>query len=153
MLAHRLALVDTAMLHQDGTDCQGRPYGIGRVGRAHQEGLDACQYAAFVKERLGAASVRYVDGGVPVNKVAVGGGSCGSMLSEVLAAGCDTFVTADVKYDVFLEAKALGINLMDAGHYATEQVVCPQLVQFLEKRFPHMEVRLSSGHREVYVNV
>ena len=153
VLAHRLALVDTAMLHQDGTDCQGRPYGIGRVGRANQEGLDACQYAAFVKERLGAASVRYVDGGVPVNKVAVGGGSCGSMLSEVLAAGCDTFVTADVKYDVFLEAKALGINLMDAGHYATEQVVCPQLVQFLEKRFPHMEVRLSSGHREVYGNV
>lgn len=42
VLAHRLALVDTAMLHQDGTDCQGRPYGIGRVGRAHQEGLDAC---------------------------------------------------------------------------------------------------------------
>lgn len=54
---------------------------------------------------------------------------------------------------MFLEAKALGINLMDAGHYATEQVVCPQLVQFLEKRFPHMEVRLSSGHREVYGNV
>ena len=40
VLAHRLALVDTAMLHQDGTDCQGRPYGIGRVGRAHQEGLE-----------------------------------------------------------------------------------------------------------------
>lgn len=152
-LAQGLGLSDTAPLHQDGTDSQGRPYGIGRVGRAHQAGLDAGRYAAFVKERLGAASVRYVDGGVPVDKVAVGGGSCGSMLSDVLAAGCDTFVTADVKYDVFLEAKALGINLMDAGHYATEQVVCPRLVRFLEERFPRVEVRLSGGHKEVYGNV
>ena len=58
-----------------------------------------------------------------------------------------------MKYDVFLEAKALGINLMDAGHYATEQVVCPRLVRFLEERFPRVEVRLSGGHKEVYGNV
>ena len=152
-LARALELDGVELLCRDGTDGQGRPYGIGRVGTAPQEGLDACQYAAFVKERLGAASVRYVDGGVPVNKVAVGGGSCGSMLSEVLAAGCDTFVTADVKYDVFLEAKALGINLMDAGHFATEDVVCPALVQFLSRHFPKVEVRRTESHREAYDSV
>ena len=88
-----------------------------------------------------------------MEQVAVGGGSCGSMLHEAVESGCDTFVTADVKYDVFLEAKALGLNLLDAGHYATEQVVCPALVDFLQKEFPAVQVRLSEVHREVYESV
>ena len=107
-LARRLELSDLEQLHQDGVDQEGRPYGIGRVGTAHRPGLTAGEYAAFVKEKLGAASVRYADGGKPVRRVAVGGGSCGSMMADALAAGCDTFVTADVKYDQYLEAKAHG---------------------------------------------
>ena len=42
--------------------------------------------------------------------VAVGGGSCGSMLEETVRAGCDAFITADVKHDVFLRAAELGIK-------------------------------------------
>ena len=103
-----------------------------------------------MKARLGSASVRFVDSGCPVNKVAVGGGSCGSMLAEVAAAGCDTFVTADVKYDGFLDAKALGINLIDAGHYPTENVVCPVLRSWLQEAFPEVDVMISKCHKEVF---
>ena len=113
-LARRLELSDLEQLHQDGLDHEGRPYGIGRVGTAHRPGMTAGEYAAFVKEKLGAASVRYADGGKPVRRVAVGGGSCGSMLADAAARGCDTFVTADVKHDQYIEAKAMGITLMDA---------------------------------------
>ena len=123
------------------------------MGQAGRPGLSAGEYAAFVKEKLGAASVRWEDAGRPVCRVAVGGGSCGSMLADVLAAGCDTFVTADVKYDVFLQARALGINLLDAGHYATEAVVCPALARFLSAQFPSLEVVLSQVHKEVYSGV
>ena len=63
------------------------------------------------------------------------------------------YVTADVKYDQYLEAKALGINLMDAGHFATEDVVCPALVQFLSRHFPKVEVRRTETHREAYDSV
>lgn len=152
-LAAALELTQVEQLHQDGVDGQGRPYGIGRVGAAHRPGLTAGEYAAFVKEKLGAASVRFADGGRPVRKVAVGGGSCGSMLADALAAGCDTFVTADVKYDQYLEAKALGITLMDAGHYATENVVCAPLAEQLARNFPETEVLLSQRHKEVYTGV
>ena len=151
-LAAALELTEVGQLHQDGVDSQGRPYGIGRVGTAHSSGMTAGEYAAFVKGKLGAASVRFADGGRPVQKVAVGGGSCGSMLGDALAAGCDTFVTADVKYDQYLEAKALGITLMDAGHYATENVVCAPLADQLARRFPEAKVLLSR-HREVYQGV
>lgn len=149
-LAQALGLEQIRMLAQDGVDREGRPYGIGRIGMAKEQGSAPEQYAAFVKEKLGAASVRFVDGGKPVCRVAVGGGSCGSMLMDVVNSGCDTFVTADVRYNVFLDAKALGINLMDAGHYATENVVCPTLAGFLKAEYPDMKVSISSSHQEVY---
>lgn len=149
-LARALELEQIEMFVQDGVDCEGRPYGIGRIGAAKEQGSSAERFAAFVKEKLQAASVRFVDAGKPVCRVAVGGGSCGNMLMDAVKAGCDTFVTADLRYNVFLDAKALGINLMDAGHYATENVVCPALAHFLEMEYPEMEVNISSAHQEVY---
>ena len=152
-LAHVLQLSDLEQLHQDGVDANGNPYGIGRVGTPHRQGMSVGAYAAFVKEQLHAASVRFVDNGKPVARVAVGGGSCGSMLADAAAAGCDTFVTADVKHDQYLDAKAMGINLMDAGHYATETVVCPFLVEQLQKAFPYVEVLHTRRHQEPYSGV
>ena len=148
-LARALELSDIGQLCQAGVDEKGRPYGIGRTGVARQPGLSAREYAAFVKAKLGSASVRCVSGGKPVQKVAVGGGACGSMLEDVIAQGCDTFVTADVKYDQFLEAKALGLNLLDAGHFPTENVVCAPMARWLAEEFPMVEVVLSRVHREV----
>ena len=101
-----------------------------------------------VKTRLGCEGLRYVDGGRPVRKVAVGGGSCGSELQEVIEAGCDTFVTADVKYNQFWDAKAFGINLIDAGHFHTENPVCAVLAEKLQAAFPEIKVILAKSHTD-----
>jgi len=148
-LARKLGLADIAQLHQDGVDPQGRPYGIGRVGEVSGF-ADAHAFAAFVREALQAEGLRLEDAGRPVRKVAVGGGACGDMLSDAAAQGCDTFVTADVKYNVFLDARALGINLIDAGHFSTENVVCPVLADWLKMGFPEIEVLRSVRHKEVF---
>ena len=42
---------------------------------------------------------------------------------------------------------------MDAGHFPTENVVCPILSEFLKARFPQAEVRLSQRHGEVYAGI
>ena len=147
-LALKLGLSEIGQLHQDGIDEQGRPYGIGRTGLVPRQNL--YDFAQAVKRLLGAHGVRLVDGGKPVHKVAVGGGACGGMLTDAIAMGCDTFVTSDIKYDRFLEAKALGINLIDAGHFPTENVVCPVLQSWLAQRFPHLAVSVSQCHHEVF---
>ena len=147
-LALKLGLADIGQLHQDGVDEQGRPYGIGRVGTVPSQTL--YDFALSVKQLLGSNGIRLVDGGKPVHTVAVGGGSCGSMLHDAIAQGCDTFVTADVKYDGFLDAKALGINLIDAGHYPTENAVCPVLQRWLNEAFPEIDVIISRSHKEVF---
>ena len=148
-LGAALNLKEVEQLHQDGVDPFGRPYGIGRVGEV--SGFpDARSFTAFVRDVLKAPGVRLEDAGRPVRRVAVGGGSCGSMLSDAAANGCDTFVTADVKHDVFLEAAALGINLIDAGHFSTENVVCPILAGWLREGFPQVGVFLSRRQKEVF---
>lgn len=149
-LAAALGLTETALLKTYGTYQDGTPYGIEQVGTLPGAPVSLVQFAAVVKEKLRSNGVRYVDAGRPVHKVAVGGGSCSGSMKDVLAAGCDTFVTADVKYDGFLDAKAMGLNLIDAGHYPTENVVCPVLVSWLKEGFPGTDVLLSRRHKEVF---
>lgn len=148
-LARKLGLSEVRVLHQDGVDPEGKPYGIGRVGTV--QGFDgAAQFAAFVREALNANGLRLEDAGKPVRMVAVGGGACGDMLGDAAEQGCDTFVTADVKYNVFLDARAMGINLIDAGHFSTENVVCPVLEDWLKEGFPEIEVMRAQKHKEVF---
>ena len=89
-----------------------------------------------------------MDGGSPVERLAVCGGSGGNMLELAAAKGCDTFVTADVKYDRFLAAKELGINLIDADHFCTENVVIPVLQAKLQQRFPAVAFPISQVHHQ-----
>lgn len=147
-LALRLGLTDIGQLRQAGVDGQGRPYGIGRVGLVPEQPL--YDFAMAVKRLLGANGIRLVDGGRPVRMVAVGGGACAEFMADALAQGCDTFITSDVKYHQFLEARAMGLNLLDAGHFPTENVVCPVLQEWLSKRFPQVAVSLSQRHAEVF---
>lgn len=149
-LAERIGLHNPKPLEVAGIDDDGNPYGIGRVGQ-YQGGECLLQtFAERVKAALGTQSLRYMDAGKPVCRVAVGGGACGSMLPQVKAMGCDTFVTADMKHDLYLEGKYLGINIIDAGHYSTEAVVCPVLAGWVQEAFPDISVQISAEQGEVF---
>ena len=116
-------------------------YGLLRMGNVPTQPL--ADFLPQVKEKLGCQGLRYVDTGKPVSRVAVGGGSCGSDLMDAVKAGCDTFVTADVKYNQFRDALSCGINIIDAGHFHTENPVCAVLAEKLRKAFPETEIYLS----------
>ena len=137
VLAGMLDLVDVQIIEPRGED-----YGLLRKGTVQEQKLE--HFLALVKEKLGTPVLRYVDGGRSVHHVAVGGGSCGDEYEAALRAGCDTLVTADIKYNQFWDAKELGLNLIDAGHYYTENPVCAVLANHLQNRFPQLEVILSS---------
>lgn len=153
VLAQQLGLTEIDQLSPMGVDALDQPYGIGRVGTLPCQVSDCATFATQVKSALGSHGVRYVDGGMPVSKVAVGGGACADMIGDAIAKGCDTFVTSDVKYNGFLDAKDLGVNLIDAGHYPTEQVIVPVLCQWLKEGFPQIEVVQTTKHEEVFYYV
>jgi len=117
-----------------------------RCGDVPEQSLDA--FLATVKDRLHCSGLRYCDGGKKVRKVAVGGGTCGEFLYDALRAGCDTFVTADVKYNQFWDARDVGLNIIDAGHFCTENPVCYYLADKICEAFPSLEVRISDAHKD-----
>mgnify|MGYP004684618221 FL=1 len=138
-LAQRLELVDPGPLCENG---------LGRVGE-YPESVALADYVRFVCQALGCNGLRYADAGKPVRRVAVGGGACGEFEDDAIRAGCDTFVTADLSYHQFLDAAGKGINLIDAGHFPTEDPVCEKVITYLTDRFPELAVNKSASHKEV----
>ena len=146
VLAQTLGLKNIQVIDACGVDEAGREWGLLRCGE--NETCELPDFLAAVKEKLHCDGLRYVSGGKPVRKVAVGGGACAGELRAAVKAGCDTFVTADVKYNQFWDAKELGINLIDAGHFHTENPVVGVLAEKLQAAFPELEVKISEKHRD-----
>lgn len=93
--------------------------GIGRTGFLSQD-MDLRDFAMFVREKLGLDSVTFVNGGKRVHKLALCGGVGMDFQDMALEHGCDTFLTADIRYHEAQKAKFSGLNLVDGTHQGTE---------------------------------
>lgn len=145
-LAGTLGLQNVSILNPQGPDDQGRIWGLLRCGEVNEQPLEA--FLQVVKDSLGCKGLKYADGGKPVHKVAVGGGACASEVYLAAQAGCDTFVTSDVKYNGFWDAKDLGISIIDAGHFHTENPVTGYMASRLSAAFPEITVKISEKHTD-----
>lgn len=122
-LAQALGLKNTAFYPQDYL-LVGEP----------ESPMTADAFAAFVKERLNAPSVRYTDGSVTRVAVSSGGGGEGVELFKQY--GFDAFVTGELKHHHYLWAVSHGVAAFDAGHFSTENVVIGPLRELLAAAFP-----------------
>ena len=146
VLAATLGLQDVSVVAPSGTTEDGQAWGLLRCGTVPEQSLE--DFLGCVKHALGCRGLRYVDGRKPVRKVAVGGGACSGAMLDALAAGCDTFVTSDCKYNQFWDAHDLGLNLIDAGHFPTENPVVAVLAGKIAAAFPEIEVKISESHSD-----
>ena len=121
-------------------------WGLLRQGTVTEQSLQS--FLSHVKQTLNAPGLRYASAGKKVHHVAVGGGACGEEWPTVLNAGCDTFVTSDVRYNDFWDARDAGLNIIDAGHFYTENPVCGYLKDILSAAFPEINVVISQKHRD-----
>ena len=125
-LAIRLGLCDIEPIY-----CDGIP--LGRVGNLTLD-MNACDFAKKVKEALDAPFVLLSDAGVRVKRVCVVGGNGGDLLGEAKRAGADTFVSGRLDYHSMTDApdqKVQKMNLLEAGHFYTENPVCLVLRRFV----------------------
>jgi putative NIF3 family GTP cyclohydrolase 1 type 2 len=63
--------------------------------------------------------------------VALCGGAGAGLLQAAHRHGADVLVTGDVKYHEARQAEELGIGLVDAGHFATEQLMVKLVAEAL----------------------
>lgn len=147
LLAQRLELGRiTGLEPVSETDSMGR---CGELSR----GMTPPEFGYYVKRRLNLPAVRYCDGGKAIEKVAVCGGSGGSLLSYAYKMGCQALVTGDVKHDVMLEGERLGVTIVDAGHFGTETIVVDYLAELLCGNFPDLEIKAAQSNRDVSVTI
>ena len=136
ILAEALGLSDTEVIEPKSEDPKA---GLGRCGNLEQE-TKLCDFMDKVCKTLSVSGVKYHDAARSVHRVCVGGGACGDFVSYAKAFGFDTIVTSDIKHNYFLEAQELGINAVDAGHFATENIVCPKIEEIIKSSFPSLSV-------------
>ena len=142
--------VNDVLIEKLGARCEGAldEDGCGRVGELPQE-MSMPAFLDFCKTTLGMNALRYVDAGKSVRRLAVMGGAGADAMREALNKGCDTYVTADIKYHQFLDAVELGLNLIDADHFCTENPVIPAVAEQLQAAFPAVCFRISQRHRQI----
>ncbi|MEO8139770.1 MAG: Nif3-like dinuclear metal center hexameric protein [Gemmatimonadota bacterium] len=132
ILARRLGLTDLVPF---GTH---KGVAIGLAGKAPTElgtrtGL-VNRLAAILK--IPSNSIRLIPGGTEtVLRIGVITGGAGSAIAQAQAAGCDAYVTGEGAAHTYFDAMELGLNVLYAGHYATETIGVQALAAHLAERF------------------
>ncbi len=108
------------------------------------EPCSAERFAAFIKEKLRAPSVRYTEG--TVTRVAVSSGGGGEGVELAAQYGFDAFVTGEMKHHQYLYAKQHRIAAFDVGHFSTEDVVIAPLKDKFAAAFPTVEFLISEAN-------
>ena len=138
-LANALGLREIASFGNEGEE-------IGRVGLLERE-MTAAEFASLVKRVTGAPAVTLSDGGVPVRRVAVLGGSGSDDVFAARAAGADTYLSGELGHHFLTDCPEWNMNLVAAGHFYTENLVCQVLKEMLLEIDPSLQVVLSNSNR------
>ena len=152
ILAEKLGLNDVRHFTEDEAKNENGDSldNIGRIG-VLDNSCELIDFVGFVKSVLGCKSIRYTGfSNDTVSTVALCSGSGGSGIYSAYHAGADVYVTSDIKHDHAQLAFELGINLIDAGHFETENTICEFFHNYLSERFPGLTIIESDA--EPYFN-
>ena len=102
---------------------------------------------AKIEEVSGAAAHCAPGGPEEVEEIGIITGGAGSEVAAVAREGIDTFITGEGPHYSYALAEELGVNLIYAGHYATETFGVIALARHLAQRYelPHRFLDHPSG--------
>ena len=137
-MAAKLGLQNVTILDEDGDGT-----GLGVVGDL-PEPMSADEAVAMVKERFGLKALRAsrpVKG--KISRIAMCGGSGGSLIKAAMASGAQLYLSGDISYHNFFTPE--GFMIMDIGHYESEIEIVDILFSLLRKNFPTFAVRITQN--------
>lgn len=92
-------------------------------------------FVARVGKLLGVTPKSLPFGPARVKRVGIVTGAGGSLIGQAAALGLDTFLTGEGAHHSFFDAEELKVNVIYAGHYATETVGVRALAEHLASKF------------------
>ena len=82
--------------------------------------LSLREFVGRVEKACGQVPKLIQGGPEHVRRVGIATGAAGSLIEQAHAEGLDTFVTGEGNHHTYHEATEIGLNVIYAGHYATE---------------------------------
>lgn len=150
VLAAKIGLGKLSTLLITSQDQDGTPHSLGRIGYLPQP-MTLQAFAAQVKASLPCTYLRYVDAGMrPVRKVALCSGSGADLIDRAALLGADCYVTGDIRYHDAQHAQALGLHLIDAGHYATEFPIAAAMATRLRDALSHVPIYADQQSKDFF---
>lgn len=122
--------------------------GIMRIGELKMP-LMLDDFVRFAEEKL--HSKLHISGeNRPIKRVAVMGGSGGGDYVLAHENGADAYLTGECKHNQAIEAGVLGLPIITAGHFETENPVLKPLIEYLQNRTNGVEYILSEVNKPVF---
>ncbi len=143
VLANAIGLQEIIPFGKDGEE-------MGRIGNLPAP-MTLREFAELVKRATGAKQVQISDSGKPVSRVAVLGGGGAGESGAAAAAGADTYLTGDLRHDQLTEAPERGMNLVQGGHFWTENLVCNRIRELLLEADETLTVDLIDSYPAEFV--
>ena len=107
---------------------------IGRIA-VLSDSVSVKEFSEHVKSSLGSPCVLY-SGNRAVKKVYVVGGDGKDMIKRAIECGCDTLLTGRASYNTSVDAPDMKLNIVEAGHFYTEDPVCENIAKEIKKLLP-----------------
>lgn len=104
------------------------------VGELEEE-TEMKAFTENVKSALDCKGLRYTDVKKSVKKVAVSSGAGGSEIFAAAQIGADVLVTGEIKHHEINAANEFCVNIVDAGHFKSEDIVILPLINKLSDKF------------------
>ena len=101
-----------------------------RIGDLENE-MTIEEFVVLVKEKLGCEYLNFASNSGKVHRLAVLGGGGGSYIRDAQYAGADTYLAGEIGYHNLTDCKDMHINLVEAGHYFTENPALKNLAKFV----------------------
>jgi GTP cyclohydrolase I len=140
-IAQLLDLDETAPLLIDGCDDE-----ITRTG--YCQPMSLAGLAHMLADGLGIDTKLITITGepdTPVSKVGICSGAGSEYIEPAMQNGCDVFITGDVRYHEAVNAREMGMCVIDAGHFGTERIFPEAFTELLySNEFTEVDFIISS---------
>jgi len=105
------------------------------IGFAGEKEIALKDFVSEINKKLNTECRVFDFGNEKIKKIGVVSGGGSSALNEAIEKGLDCFVTGEVPHHSYQLAKEGKINLIAAGHYATETLGVKALINILKDKF------------------
>lgn len=111
---------------------------IGRIAIL-QTPMPIKEFSEHVKISLNAPCILY-SGNRKVKRVYIVGGDGKDMIERAIECDCDTLLTGRASYNTSVDAPDMRLNIIEAGHFYTEDPVCENIANEIKKILPNVEI-------------